>query len=202
MSAAKPDGFDPAATPVPAYVLAGGRSSRFGSDKARAVIHGVPLIVRVADSLARSGLPVTVVAARSDAYSDLGLTTIGDIVPGQGPLGGLWTALDHRGGDGWAFVCACDWVGVRPEWIRLLVAAQRNGAQAVLFASDREQPLFGLYHTSIRETAARRVETGTLKMLDFVREIDVLTVPAPVGWRKAINLNRPFGADGGRRPRR
>ncbi len=190
MSAATADGSETPTEVVPAYILAGGRSRRFGSDKARALVEGVPLIVGLARSLAEAGLPVTVVAARRDAYTDLKLRTIGDIVPGCGPLGGLWTALDDHRREGWVFLCACDWVGVRPEWVSMLLA-KSGGAQAVLFGSDREQPLFGFYHSSIREKVVGRVQAGRLKMLDLLPEIDVRTVPAPQGWHQAVNLNRP-----------
>jgi molybdopterin-guanine dinucleotide biosynthesis protein A len=185
------DGCEPLSDPVPAYILAGGRSRRFGSDKARALIAGVPLITRVAEAISRAALPVTVVAARQDAYSDLGLRTIPDIVPGQGPLGGLWTALAHHGGEGWTFVCACDWLGIRPEWIALLLAKRRPGAQAVLLATEPAQPLFGLYHASVRDLTEQRVRKGRLAMADFLRAIDVMTIPAPEDWPHAVNLNRP-----------
>lgn len=71
---------------VPVYILAGGRSSRFGSDKARAALHGRPMIVRIAELLRPVAESMIVVAEQSDKYADLGLLTIADAIPGQGPL--------------------------------------------------------------------------------------------------------------------
>src|SRR4051794_14706591 len=76
----------------PAYILAGGQSQRFGSDKARAPLDGKPLIVHVAESLKPIASSVTVVAKDFGEYDDLGLVSIGDLQPGLGPMGGLLTA--------------------------------------------------------------------------------------------------------------
>jgi molybdopterin-guanine dinucleotide biosynthesis protein A len=83
--------------PIPVYLLAGGRSSRFGSDKARAELAGVPLILRLAHQVEPVASPLVVVADRRDKYLDLGLTTIADALPGLGPLGGLLTACGRSG---------------------------------------------------------------------------------------------------------
>src|SRR3954452_12325135 len=78
---------------LPVYVLAGGKSSRFGSDKARALIDGTPLIRILADRLSPFASSLTVVAEVAGKYDDLGLKTIADQVPGLGPMGGLKTIL-------------------------------------------------------------------------------------------------------------
>lgn len=177
--------------PVPVYILAGGRSRRFGSDKARAVIDGVPLLVRVASCFREVATRVTVVARNRGAYADLGLRTIGDIVADAGPLGGLLTAIDDHRHNGWVFVTACDWVGLRSEWVFPLLGGRGGNGRAVLFESNRDQPLFGLYHTSIRGVIEARIEAGRLEMLGLLDEIGVITVRAPSGWGEARNLNRP-----------
>ncbi len=176
---------------VPVYILAGGRSRRFGSDKARAEIEGLPLILYVAESLADVADSVTVVAREASVYADLGLRTIGDVVRNKGPLGGLLTAIDDRGHDGWVFVTACDWVGIQGCWVRRLLSERRAG-RVVLFESPRDQPLFGLYHTSVRAAVAKQIELGRLKMLHLLEEIDIVRVPAPDGWNRAVNLNQPM----------
>jgi molybdopterin-guanine dinucleotide biosynthesis protein A len=134
---------------------------------------------------------VTVVARKPGAYADLGLRTIGDVVSDKGPLGGLLTAIDDHGHDGWVFVTACDWVGVQGDWLGRLLA-QRGSGKAVIFDSGRDQPLFGLYHTSLRDAVVERIDAGRLRMSDFLNEIEVMRVPAPDDWHRAVNLNEPM----------
>ncbi|MCY2975369.1 MAG: molybdenum cofactor guanylyltransferase [Planctomycetota bacterium] len=78
------------------YILAGGRSSRFGSDKARATVDEIPLVVRLQQSIARKvNAQIFVIANEVDAYHDLGLATLADDVPHLGPVSGIATALEH-----------------------------------------------------------------------------------------------------------
>ena len=75
-------------------VLAGGASSRMGSDKAFIEIGGVPMVVRAAEALRAAGAaPVLVVGGDGVRLNALGLDALGDLFPGEGPLGGVITAL-------------------------------------------------------------------------------------------------------------
>ena len=75
-------------------VLAGGASSRMGTDKAFVEIGGVPMVVRAAEALRAAGpAPVLVVGGDAVRLKTLGLDAVGDLYPGEGPLGGVITAL-------------------------------------------------------------------------------------------------------------
>ncbi|MEM9253490.1 MAG: nucleotidyltransferase family protein, partial [Planctomycetota bacterium] len=104
-------------TPIPHYILAGGQSRRFGSDKARHAIDGTPMLVRVRDAFAEIASPAYAVARQPNAYRDLGVDTIADTIAGLGPLGGLLTALIHLTGSSpdpsrdtpsWLLMSSCD----------------------------------------------------------------------------------------------
>lgn len=176
---------------LPLYILAGGRSRRFGGDKARAPVDGEPLIVRIARSLSPVASATTVVAATDDAYEDLSLATVADDRPGLGPAGGVATALRHRrrgGGEGWLLLSACDWLRVESGWARRLVAAVAPGARAVLF--DPDQPLFGMYHTDAAPHIARMIAAGELRMQTIAAGLSPILVAAPESFAAAVNVNR------------
>ncbi len=177
--------------PVPVYVLAGGRSSRFGSDKTRAPIGDTALIARLVQSLLPIAAGVTVAAAEAGAYGDLGLDAIGDRHVGKGPLGGLQAALADLRGPGWLALVAGDWVGVRPEWIAALARAAEPSAQYVLYRHARREPLFALYHSSIGGTVDRHLASGRLAMHDLIDAVAGIELPAPPDWHTAANINRP-----------
>ena len=87
-------------------VLAGGRSSRFGSDKAAALLDGRTLLDRVIDAL-RPQVDALVICGREHA----GLTSVPDRPgPDLGPLGGLNAALHHAAAHGFEAVVTvpCD----------------------------------------------------------------------------------------------
>ena len=173
----------------PLYLLAGGRSSRFGDNKARALWRGQPLIAALAKSLAPSVKSITVVAATADAYADLGFRTIADLAPGQGPLGGLQAALHDNTTDAWLVVVACDWAGERPEWVGLLLDAATADTQCVCFGNPDPEPLFALYHISARAQVDQRIKADTRAMRGLVCDLRHRILPPPPGWDKAVNVN-------------
>ena len=179
---------------VPVYVLAGGRSRRFGSDKARLLIGGKPLLLRVARQLAPVAASVRVVAGEPGGYRDLGLPTIADPIPGRGPMGGLLAALEDAFPAPWVFVAACDQIGIRPVWAAGLLAARRRGVLAAVYRTDRYHPLFAAYHTDLHEEVWRRVLVGELTMQHLLDEIPAAVLPPPPGFDGLVNLNRPADA--------
>lgn len=92
-------------------VLAGGRSRRFGRDKAVEPVDGVAMAARVAAALRAAGaVDVVAVGGDGDRLGALGLTVWPDDAPGEGPLGGIVTALARAGAAGHAVavVVPCD----------------------------------------------------------------------------------------------
>ena len=73
------------------FVLAGGQSSRMGTDKALVELDGRPLIARALDCLRDAGLDAKIAGARSelDAFAPVVL----DAEANRGPLGGICAAL-------------------------------------------------------------------------------------------------------------
>ena len=180
---------------MPVYILAGGRSRRYGSDKARALIDGQPLLVRVAQELEDVASSVTVVARSGSDYDDLALRTIGDSIPDKGPMGGLLAALEDAGTAEWLFITACDWVGIRVGWARDLLDARSEDIRAVVYRSDRYHPLFGLYHTAARDDVLRHIRDDDLKMQHLLDRLPTRSMPVPDDWDELINLNRPAEKD-------
>lgn len=173
---------------VPVYILAGGKSSRFGSDKARALIDGRPLVSRVAENLKTVASSVTVIADVAAKYSDLGLETIADDTAGLGPLGGLKTALRHRG-DGWLFLTACDVVSFKPQWIELLQRGAAPGSNAVAFKTDMWQPLPALYHSSIAALVEKHIAADRRALWKLLDAAQSVALPLPADWTQFRQVN-------------
>src|ERR1700686_5658350 len=104
------------------YVLAGGGSTRFGRDKALAEIDGKPMVLRMRELLAKVTGGVSVVAAPGK-YGNLGVSALTDRWPGEGPLGGIITALraTEKSGVEWNLLVGCDMPFLKREWLNYLV---------------------------------------------------------------------------------
>ena len=179
---------------VPLYILAGGRSARFGRDKARAVLDGVPLITRVAAALESVALDVQVVAARAGEYDDLKLRTLTDARPGRGPLGGLATALKDRlarHGPGWLLLASCDLIDPPASWVKLLMDHAAEGAEVVAFRGEWIEPLLALYHTSLRPTVQRHLDENRLPMWRLCEAAEAVVMDLPDGQKRLRQANTP-----------
>jgi molybdopterin-guanine dinucleotide biosynthesis protein A len=123
----------------------GGRSSRMGRDKARLPYRGGALAEWVARAVEIAALSATLVG-----NPELG--GIPDLYPGEGPLGGILTALHHslhQTGADWNLIVACDMPEVSAAFLqKLLAAAEDCGADALLPAgpSGKLEPLCAVYH--------------------------------------------------------
>lgn len=144
----------PAVPAFDGYVLCGGASRRMGRDKALVPVEGVPMARRVADALWAAGAG-RVVAVGGDASSlgGLGLVVRPDRWPGEGPLGGLVTALqdDDPGSAPRAVVLSCDLTDPDPAAIARTVAAHAHGG------TDAAVPVVDGRHQWLHAAWDRRV---------------------------------------------
>jgi len=174
----------------PVYILAGGRSARFGSDKARALLDGEPLLARLVKQAEPITARLTVVAQHAGQYDDLVARTIGDAVPGRGPMGGLHTALhDLRADESWLVLLSCDLLRVEGAWVEALWA-HRGDARAVAFKPDAYwQPMLALYRRDVAEEVAHRVAGEARSMQGLLRAVGAAAAPLPADWPGRVQAN-------------
>lgn len=108
---------------VTGAVLVGGRSLRFGSDKALFAVGDRSMARVVADIMFTAHIKDVFVVGDSQVVADaLGLSLIADLYPGQGPLGGLVSVMREVSTE---ILCVlpCDVPGIHTDRIELLVDA-------------------------------------------------------------------------------
>lgn len=130
-------------------VLAGGRSQRFGSNKALAEIRGQTILARVLAAGRGLADEVFVVTNTPEAYPDLGLPLVPDVRAGGGSLRGLHTALASAHNT-WVLCLACDMPFVRPQLLAHL-CEQAQGTPARLGGvvprhAEGHEPFCAVYH--------------------------------------------------------
>jgi len=171
-------------------VLAGGASSRMGTDKALVEVDGVAMAVRVASALAGGGCePVVCQGGDSRALGALGLTVSADTRPGEGPVAGILDALSAAGGD--VVVCACDLPWFDAATVRDLVAAADAHPEAgVTVACDAAGPhLAGVWRSSTRERLAALFADGIRSYRSALEQLAARHVD--VATNVVANINTP-----------
>jgi molybdopterin-guanine dinucleotide biosynthesis protein A len=163
------------------FVLVGGQSSRMGCDKALLEFNGTPMLLRMTKLLQPFVGEIRLLGPTS-SYSKFGIPILPDAYPNLGPLGAIFTGLEHTSYD-WNLFLACDLPFLTPHIIELLLdRASRTAAQAVVpVAGNRYQPLSAAYHRScspvVGEMIANKDRLSLVDLLSTLR-VDTL-VPAP-----------------------
>ena len=155
----------PAEAPLSGVVLAGGLSTRFGSDKAAAEIAGVSLLER-AVGLLESVLDDVWVSVRPEQAGDAlrsRFRCLADRYPGQGPASGLEAAHAAAPGRAW-LALACDQPSLSGADLERLVAERDPEAAATACcdpASGVLQPLCAIYEPATLAGLAKETALGT-----------------------------------------
>lgn len=152
---------------VTAVVVAGGKSTRFGRDKASAIVAGRPLLEWVVRAVAPACTVVVVVRAQGQELPTLTgapVTVVDDEYEEKGPLAGLVAGFAVVSTP-LAFAVSCDVPLVRAELVSGLAALADGVDVVVPHVDGYAQPLLAIYRVRTCLPAFRRaVEEDRLKI--------------------------------------
>lgn len=174
------------------FLLAGGRSSRMGRDKALLPIDGRTFAEHIAQKILEAAGSVALIGP-AGKYP---LKSFPDLLPGNGPLGGVYTALHYSSSD-WNLIVACDMPYITVELFEHLFRAAESAdsahdADCVVPGSPGGalEPLCAIYHRRCASAALSAITRKSLKMHDFVSGLKMSL--APIEDLSAFkNINTP-----------
>jgi molybdopterin-guanine dinucleotide biosynthesis protein A len=185
---------------VRGYILAGGASSRFGRDKALVRFGAIPLLLQIVQ-LAQTCASEVAVVAGAQKYVDLvgEFEIIEDRWPGEGPLGGIITALQHTAATDrpaeWNLILSCDMPFLTAEWLHFLVAdaSESNKEIQVILphSAHGPEPLCACYRTSAAEPLKNVFDRGVRKVTQALKEVRTEVLDESV-WKRFDSAGRLF----------
>jgi molybdopterin-guanine dinucleotide biosynthesis protein A len=201
-----------------AAVLAGGKSSRMGTDKALLPLEdgGAPMLEIVLERLAAVADEVTVVGGDATRYGQFGARVVPDRYPDAAALGGIATAISAAQHEH-CLVVACDMpflnVSLLEEMagqprdydvlIPVLPGESRQGGAGFVY-----QTLHAIYGKGCLPAIERQLAAGGLQVIRFFPGVTVRTIPvervrrwdpelrsffnanSPEAWRQARRMHR------------
>ena len=129
---------------VAGVILAGGKSSRFGSNKALAIHQGTVLIEGITRRLAGLFPENLLITNTPEEYAFLNWPTAGDQFQNCGPLAGIHAAL-RTISQPRAFVCGCDMPLLNPALIRFLCQLPGDHEVVLPWLPEGPEPLYAVY---------------------------------------------------------
>ncbi len=177
-------------------VVAGGASRRMGRNKAFIELNGKPLVERVIERVRAVCSETIIVANDREAFSQFGLAVVGDVYPGKGSLGGIFSGL-QAAHEPYALAVACDMPFLNERLLRYLISLA-PGFDAVVprapvpdmsfpapknpmppratkrTARERSlHPLHGVYAKDCLASIQSRLETDDLRVISFIETLRV-----------------------------
>lgn len=159
-------------------VLAGGKSSRMGFNKALIEFGGRRLIEAIVDRLAGLFPEVLIIANDPDLYGYLGVKVIPDLIPDSGSLGGIYTGLTAAAHSR-CFFAACDMPFLNADLITLLVREAEGWDVVVPRVAGELQPMHAIYTRSCLPFIKEAIDKGMLKIAGFFPKVKVKTIEEP-----------------------
>jgi molybdopterin-guanine dinucleotide biosynthesis protein A len=155
-------------------VLIGGRSTRFGSDKVVSPFKGKSLVEHVVDLITPLFDDVILIGNRRpelDAFH-----VVEDILPGAGPLGGVYTAL-LSAGTPQCFVFAADMPNLNRGFIKHMIAEARDHDIVIPLWKNGREPLHAIYHRRVLPMVEDLIRKKSLKIFNLLQGADTLVIP-------------------------
>jgi molybdenum cofactor guanylyltransferase len=184
--------------PTAGIVLAGGRSSRMGAEKAGLEWHGSTLLRRVVGLVGRAAGPVVVVRSPGQELPPLppGVAVTEDAREGLGPLEGLRAGLQAMGPAAEAaYVCAVDLPLLHPAAVARALAALAGGADAAVpRAGGRPHPLAAAYRPGVLAVAELLLAADRRSMGELLDRLRVRWLDEDAGMLRNLNDAADYAA--------
>ncbi|MCF7791903.1 MAG: molybdenum cofactor guanylyltransferase [Victivallales bacterium] len=167
-----------------AIILAGGKNSRIGEDKALLEANGSSFIELIIRQLRGYFEEIIIGANNTGFYSNLSYCrVVPDFIPGQGPLMGIYSTLSASSNDV-NFITACDVPNIDIRFIKKLLSFSENFDIVLpVIEDDKYEPLFAVYRKSCLSVIEKSlIECGN-------RKIDRVFSLLNVKYVKMLNNN-------------
>jgi molybdopterin-guanine dinucleotide biosynthesis protein A len=169
-----------------AIILAGGKSTRLGRDKASEMLLGKPLLQRAIERVEGLVAQCVVVRAAGQVLPDVpahgSLRVVEDVYSDSGPLGGLYTglaAVDSALG----LVVACDMPLLQPSLLGVLLRQAAGHEAVVPVTAAGPEPLCAVYSRECLPAVKQRLDDADYKVMNTLQDLNVLYLDEEE-WRR------------------
>lgn len=154
---------------ISAYILAGGKSSRMGTDKGLVFFREKPMVKHVIDALKQKFSSIKIISNASE-YTKFGLPVIPDLVKETGPIGGIYTGLMQSSTD-WNFFVACDMPFLDLSVIEKLEEFIDESDCVVATVQQQPEPLCAFYNKSCIPVIGEMITGNNFKLQDLLKKL-------------------------------
>ena len=153
---------------VTGIILAGGKSSRMGTDKAQMLLNGKPLIEYIINTFQNAGIQNIIINTNKKAdFLKYNLPICEDIYEDKGPISGVYSSLLMSTTDE-NVIIPCDSPFVSSKIILDLIEQNRQNKISFLRFKNNYYPLIGAYKKETNILLKKMIENNELKMKNLI----------------------------------
>lgn len=161
---------------VSCVILAGGKSSRIGQEKAFLKIGERTIIEEQMSTLYNIFDEIIIVTNNRNSFKNMDTKVVTDIVPDSGPLGGLYSGLSVSSNIH-SFLIGCDMPFINLELIKYMIENIGENDIIIPLSTKGKETLFAIYSLNCLETIRQQIELRNLKLLDILKFHKVRYIP-------------------------
>ncbi|MRR35784.1 molybdenum cofactor guanylyltransferase [bacterium] len=162
---------------VTGVILAGGQSSRMGSNKALLPYKGGRFIEAIHRQLSEIFDEVLLVTNNPEQYDFLPCLKVADVYPGMGALAGIHAGLHHAASPA-AFMVACDMPYLNSDLIRHMAVQADPGGVLIPESPQGLEPLHAVYGKGCLAAIETTLLSGERRIVSFFGRTNVNRVNA------------------------
>lgn len=189
-------GDHPCMRDVTIAIIAGGRSSRMGKNKSFVSVQGKPMIEHILDSLVPLDCPKIIITNSVYDYKQCNLPLYADVIPDQGALGGIYTAL-YYATTPYVLCAACDMPFLNTQVVQHLLSLRETGDAVAAHINGVWQTFPAVYHTRLLPSLRAAIDSGQLQIQRLLANMAIRAVtldeitPIDPDLRTFTNINTP-----------
>ena len=160
---------------ITGIVLAGGKSSRMGSDKGLLKIDDTTFIERIIEAM-KPLVNQIIIVSNNPEYDQFGYTRIEDDIKDSGPLAGLYSGLKHSNSE-FNLILSCDIPLIKTEMLKMLVEADyKNNEVTQIECNGKTMPLIAIYQKKCMHKCLELLQQGERRLRIAVNQMKTNTI--------------------------
>ncbi|MDB4297275.1 molybdenum cofactor guanylyltransferase [Flavobacteriaceae bacterium] len=176
---------------ITAIILAGGKSSRMGTDKGTIIYNDKTFTQNIIDNIGPY-VDEVIIVSNSDKYNNLDTKVIPDNVRDFGPVAGIYSGLKESKTD-YNLVISCDSPKVDIDALKPLIEQRDNKHDIIQYiCNSKTTPLIALYNKKCLNIFKLALRNKIHKLRFVIKQLETKTLVAPDNIRnKIVNINTP-----------
>lgn len=160
---------------ITAAILTGGKSSRFGSPKELVKFNENRLIDISIKTAKKLTSEIIILSKKEFLFLSETLPIYSDLIPGCGPLGGIYTAL-HFSQNNWIATIPCDMPLLDPEIFHYLFSKRQNKLPLLAKSEYGFEPLVSIWNKDCLEKIKRKIQNVEFSVQNCLKEMNAVEV--------------------------